>query len=157
MLQKFTGSRFSKCNAYRAGEPEFDYSAALLRWSKPPALDKNDIKTKETFTQMLLRLMKEKGMDAPTLCFEACMDRRLFSKIKNNINYQPKKYTAVRLALGLRLSPEETETLLETAGFTLSRSIREDLVISDCIAQGRRSVWQVNRMLTSYGLKALYS
>ena len=157
MSQSFTGTSYSEYNACRAGGPEFDYSEALLRWSKPPALDKNSIHTEETFSQMLLRLMKEKGIDAPHLCFEACMDRKLFSKIKNNINYQPKKYTAVQLALGLKLSLAETKTLLETAGFTLSRSIREDMVISDCIEKDKKSVWQVNRTLKSYGLKALYS
>ena len=157
MLQRFTGTRFSECNAYWAGEPEFDYSAALLRWSKPPKLNKDEIKTEETFTQMLLRLMKEKGMGAPTLCYEACMDRKLFSKIKTNVNYQPKKYTAIQLALGLKLSLAETRTLLEAAGFALSPGIREDKVISDCIEQGKGSVWQVNRMLKAYGLKALYS
>ena len=156
MLQSFTEPRFSEHNACWSGEPEFDYSAALLRWSKPPALDKNDIKTEETFTQMLRRLMKEKGIKGPDLYTDACMDRKLFSKILKDINYQPKKFTAIRLALGLQLSLTETKMLLETAGFALSRSIREDKVISDCIEQGKRSVWQVNRMLKAYGLKVLY-
>ena len=157
MLQSFTESCISKQKVCWASESEFDYSLALLRWSKPPKLDKDEIKTEETFTQMLLRIMKEKGMDAPTLCYEACMDRKLFSKIKTNINYQPKKYTAIQLALGLKLSLAETRTLLEAAGFALSPGIREDKVISDCIEQGKGSVWQVNRMLKAYGLKEFYS
>ena len=157
MLQRFTGTRYSECSAYWAGEPGFDYTAALLRWSKPPKLNKDEIKTEESFTQMVRRLMQEKGIKGPDLYKEACMDRKLFSKIMKDINYQPKKYTAIQLALGLKLSLAETRTLLEAAGFALSRSIREDKVISDCIEQGKGSVWQVNRMLKAYGLKELYS
>ena len=106
----------------------------------------------ETFTQMLIRFMEEREITRPELYTDACMDRKLVSKILKHEEYQPKKDTAVRLALGLRLSLEETKALLEAAGFVLSRSIRKDCVISDCIARNRRTVWEVNRVLRAYGL-----
>ena len=106
----------------------------------------------ETFTQMLLRFMEERKITRAGLYKDADIDRKLIYKILKQKDYQPKKGTAVRLALGLRLSPEETKALLEAAGFVLSRSIRKDCVVSDCIARNRRTVWEVNRVLRAYGL-----
>lgn len=109
----------------------------------------------ETFSQMLLRFMKERNMTPPELYNDACVDRKLFSKIKNNENYQPKKYIAVSFALALKLSLEDTKKLLESAGYALSRSNFKDLVISSCIEQNIRSVWGVNGMLEDWGLPEL--
>ncbi|MBQ2343424.1 MAG: hypothetical protein II389_04015, partial [Acidaminococcaceae bacterium] len=62
---------------------------------------------------------------------------------------------AVRLALALKLSPEETDAFLNAAGFALSRSKITDLVISYCISHNQRTVWQVNGILEDYGLAAI--
>ena len=121
----------------------------------PWMLDRENLSVEETFTQMLLRFMEEKHMTPPELYNNACLDRKLFSKIQSNIDYQPKKYTAVRLALALQLSPEETDALLETAGFALSRSKITDLVISFCIANNKRAVWEVNGILEDWGLATI--
>ena len=121
----------------------------------PWMLDRENLSVEETFTQMLLRFMEEKHMTPPELYNNACLDRKLFSKIQSNIDYQPKKYTAVRLALALQLSPEETDALLETAGFALSRSKITDLVISYCIANNKRAVWEVNGILEDWGLATI--
>ena len=51
----------------------------------------------ETFTQMLIRFMEEREITRPELYTDACMDRKLVSKILKHKDYQPKKYTAVRL------------------------------------------------------------
>jgi hypothetical protein len=101
---------------------------------------------------MLLRFMEERKITRAGLYKDADIDRKLIYKILKQKDYQPKKGTAVRLALGLRLSLEETKALLEAAGFALSRSIRKDCVVSDCIARNRRTVWEVNRVLRAYGL-----
>lgn len=106
----------------------------------------------ETFTQMLRRFMEERKTTRSDLYKDACIDRKLIYKILKQDDYQPKKGTALRLALGLRLSLEETEKLLGAAGFALSRSILKDCVIADCIARDRRTVWEVNRMLRARGL-----
>ena len=106
----------------------------------------------ETFTQMLLRFMEERKITRAGLYKDADIDRKLIYKILKQKDYQPKKGTAVRLALGLRLSREETKALLETAGYALSRSIQKDCVISDCIARNRGTVWEVNRVLRARGL-----
>ena len=114
-----------------------------------------DFTVEETFTQLLIRYMREKHMDPPEVYNNACLDRKLFSKILGNMDYQPKKYTAVRLALGLKLSPEETDKLLNAAGFVLSHSKLTDLVISYCISVNKRDVWEVNGLLEDFGLTTI--
>ncbi len=96
--------------------------------------------------------MAERKTTRSGLYKDACIDRKLIYKILKQKDYQPKKGTAVRLALGLRLSLEETKALLEAAGYALSRSIQKDCVISDCIARNRGTVWEVNRVLRARGL-----
>ena len=136
-------------------------SASLRRWLhegyEPSAkrLRPEDFPVEETFTQLLIRFMREKHMDPPEVYTNACLDRKLFSKILGNIDYQPKKYTAVRLALGLKLSPEETDKLLNAAGFVLSHSKLTDLVISYCIGANKRDVWEVNGLLEDFGLTTI--
>ena len=130
-------------------------SAPSAAGRKRGASSMGDFSVEETFTQRLLRFMKEKNMDSPEVYTEACIDRKHFSKILSNIHYQPNKNTAVRLALALKLSPEETDAFLNAAGFALSRSKITDLVISYCISHNQRTVWQVNGILEDYGLAAI--
>ena len=116
---------------------------------------KEDFPVEETFTQLVIRYMREKNLTPPEVYTPACIDRKLFSKIISNIHYQPTKNTAVKLALGLQLSSDETDKLLNAAGFALSRSKITDLVISYCISHNQRTVWQVNGILEDYGLAAI--
>ena len=116
---------------------------------------KEDFPVEETFTQLVIRFMREKNLTPKEVYTRACIDRKLFSKIISNIYYQPTKNTAVKIALGLQLTPEETDKLLNAAGFALSRSKITDLIISFCISHNQRTVWQVNGYLEDYGLAAI--
>ena len=155
------GSAPAAAAARPVSREERHRSASLRRWlheSYEPAAKSpkpEDFSVEETFTQLLIRFMREKHMDPPEVYTNACLDRKLFSKILGNIDYQPKKYTAVRLALGLKLSPEETDKLLNAAGFVLSRSKLTDLVISYCIGANKRDVWEVNGILEDFGLTTI--
>ena len=87
----------------------------------------------ETFTQMLLRFMAERKITRAGLYKDADIDRKLIYKILKQKDYQPKKGTAVRLALGLRLSLEETKALLEAA---LHRPEQRDSMGGEPCAEG---------------------
>jgi hypothetical protein len=133
---------------------EGDLSVGHVAYSsKVPHM--GDFRTEETFTQLLIRHMREKNLQSPDVYNDACLDRKLFSKILSNINYQPKKNTAVRLALALQLDPEETDKLLNAAGYALSQSKLTDLVISYCVANNKRTVWEVNGILEDWGLPTI--
>jgi len=121
--------------------------------AKPPK--PGDFPVEETFTQLVFRFMREKNLTPKEVYTRACIDRKLFSKIISNKYYQPTKNTAVKIALGLQLSSEETDRLLNAAGFALSRSKITDLIISFCISHNLKEVWQVNGYLEDYGLAAI--
>ncbi len=117
--------------------------------------DRKDFVPEDPFTKKLLRYMDAKGMTAPAVYSEAGYDRKLFSKIQSDPDYHPRKYTVVRFALALKLNLQETEDLLNAAGFALSRSMLADLVIEYCITNNLRSVWEVNSILESWGLDTI--
>ncbi len=84
----------------------------------------------ETFQEMLFRLIKEKGRDEVEVYKGACKDKKLFYKIRNNVNYQPTKHTVYAFAISLRLSLDELKDLLQAAGFAISPSNRFDLIMT---------------------------
>lgn len=104
----------------------------------------------ESFTQMLLRLIDERGMTDPQVYHKANLDRKLFSKIRKNDHYSPNKRTVMALALALELSVTETEELLKTAGFSLSNSSRADLIVRFSLENEIYDVIKVNELLFHY-------
>ena len=109
----------------------------------------------ETFTQMLLRFMEERKITRAGLYKDADIDRKLIYKILKQKDYQPKKGTAVRLALGLRLNLAETQKLLGKAGYALTRSSKADLVVQYYIERKIYSVTFINEALADCGLPLL--
>ncbi len=104
----------------------------------------------EAFSETLLRLIDAKGKDDVEVYKKANLDRRLFSKIRNNPRYMPSKRTVLALAIGLGLSLPETKDLLRRAGFALSRSQVSDVIVEYFIAHGRYNIFEVNEVLFSY-------
>lgn len=109
-----------------------------------------DLPVGETFSEMLLRLIKKSGEKNSTIYTRANIDRRHFSKIANNPNYQPSKQTVLAFAIALKLNFQATKDLLATAGFILTKSSIADLIVSFFIEHKEFDVDKVNQILYKY-------
>lgn len=113
-------------------------------------LDQEIIGQHESFSQLLLRKIREKGMDNAECYTKANVDRRVFSKIISNDTYRPKKRTIISFAIALELSLDETKELLMKAELALSDNVNFDLIIKHFITHQIYDFFLINEVLLEY-------
>ncbi len=101
----------------------------------------------DTWQESLFRIIDEKGLADTDVYKKAGIDRKLFSKIRSNKDYKPKKDTAVVLALALELNLDETRDILGRAGYALSPSSISDLIIEYFITNEIYDLYTINLAL----------
>ncbi|WP_129688345.1 hypothetical protein [Gottfriedia acidiceleris] len=129
------------------------YAAEPLENLEIEAFIKN--KLKPTFRELLFNFIDKKNVSDPLIYKKAGIDRKHFSKIRSIPNYHPKKNTIIALSLALELDKIETSELLSSAGYTLSDSDSNDLVIRFFLEKNIYDIDLVNEALNHFNLNPL--
>lgn len=114
------------------------------------SLDEVLQKEEDTFQQRLFRLINERGLDDVTVYKRANGNRKNFSKIRCNVDYHPKKITAIAYAVALKLDMPELLDLISRAGYTLSPTSKFDLIISYFVKSRNYDIFEINAALFEY-------
>ena len=109
----------------------------------------------DTFSEYLLYMIEQKDMQNADVYKRAIVDKKTFSKIKNNPDYHPQKLTALCLCVGARLNLDETKDLLARAGYALSPCDKTDIIFSYFIENELYDMIEIDIQLEEHGLPCI--
>lgn len=102
------------------------------------------------FSETLLQLIDRTGKKDSEIYKKANVDRKLFSKIRNNMDYKPSKTTALAFAFALELDVDETKDFIGRAGFALSHSSKFDVIVEYFLVNRNYNVFELNEVLFAF-------
>lgn len=105
------------------------------------------------FQTLLFKMIDERNLKDSDVYNKVHIDRRLFSKIRNNSSYHPSKETIILLGLSLELSENEIISLLDSASYSLPKNNYFDLIIRFCFINKIYKLTKVNELLEEYNCK----
>ncbi len=159
-----------------SGSDSWDSDEAVSDGRLPAASEKNDLRkgtvfdsspssgmsledliseVGKSFHEMLFEMIAESGMTDVEVYKRANIDRKLFSKIRNNPAYHPRKSTVLALAIALKLNLPQTQEMLARAEYALSPASKSDVLISYFIEKKIHDIDTINTALYDHDLPIL--
>ncbi|MBR4830362.1 MAG: hypothetical protein IKZ96_01165 [Bacilli bacterium] len=147
---------FNKIQKGNTSEPVIKYSLSLDDDILENA--NSDIlltKLEPSFKEVLFNFIDSKGLTDPEVYKKAKVDKRLFSKIRNDESKYVSKNTVICLGLALELNQEDFDKLLKANHDVLSDNSYFDIAIKWCIKNKIYDIEQVNDILYACNLDLL--
>lgn len=114
-----------------------------------------DTNKEETFSDMLIRLAREKGLDSPDVYKAAGIDAKHYSKIISDRHYQPKKETVFALAIALEFDIDTCKVFMSKAGFAFNHADIFDMTMKFLIESKCYDRLDIDELLYRFGLPSL--
>lgn len=133
-------------------ETDKDFNRSAVGKNSLEALVENE---EDTFQERLLKLIDLSGLKDPDVYRRANIDRKLFSKIRCDSNYTPRKKTVLALAVALELDLEEARDLMNRAGQAFSPCDKFDLIVEYYIKHRVYDINVINLSLFEHGQQML--
>lgn len=141
-VEAILNQKFDKDGPYKYGR---DRDAIIRRIGEIMSLLREE--KNPTFSKLLFRMIKNKGV-SETKCYKRSnLDRCLFSKIRSDKNYHPQKNTVLALIIGLKLDMDEANELMKVAGYSFSKFLKMDVIMEYMIKEKIYDILTVNEIL----------
>ncbi len=113
-------------------------------------------KPSEELSDMLRRIIKEKGLSDPQVYHRAQIKKNSYNKIINGETKKPSMETMARLAMALKLTYKEACELLASAGMAFSDSSKFDIIVSYFLKNKDYDLYKLDEQLLKYGFQTLF-
>lgn len=117
--------------------------------------DSNQSYSRETFYEMLVRIMKENNLNFDDL-FTSTVDKEEILKLKEDIDYRPSKQTIMFLCFKLKLNIDIALDFLSKLGYGLSYQKKQDVILRYFLENEEYDIEKVNQALLDYGYSILF-
>ena len=102
-----------------------------------------------SFNELLFSFIDESGHKDSEIYKKVDIDRKLFSKIRCDSKYIPRRNVIIKLCLALELGRNDFNKLLNSAGYSLSNN-KFDQIVSYCLDNNVYELSQVNEYLYTF-------
>ncbi|MCR5621461.1 MAG: ankyrin repeat domain-containing protein [Treponema sp.] len=117
---------------------------------RPDEIPSNQQPFCERFAWYLQKYFERNPKDKnPIIYKRAGLSKKCFSKILSNhkSDYRPRKQTVLALAVGLKLTLNESEDLLRSSGFSFSSTDKTDLLAKQLLAEENYDIFDWNEKI----------